>query len=480
MGDWLQKEAAAGALAEADPGILASDGYASLSSMMNMVTSLPMGYQGQRLCSSPKRDFDDKEALVSEHKLKEKGNFRQSSAIFNVVNSITGSGIIDFSLILLIKGGVLSGTHSYQALVHKTFGFPGYLLLSLLQFLYPFIAMISYNIITGDTLSKVFQRIPGVDPGNFFIGRHFIIGLSTVAFSLPLSLFRDIAKLGKASLISAVLTAMILIFVIIRAFTLGPYITRTEDAWVFAKPNTVQAVGVMSFAFICHHNSFLIYGSLEEPTVVKWSRVIHISVVISIFISVLFATSGYLTFTGHTQGDLFENYCRNDSLINFGRFCYGITVILTYPIECFVTREVIANVFFGGNLSKISHVIVTTVIITMATLVSLMVDCLGIVLEFNGVLCAAPLIFIIPSACYLKLSEERWIHPDKIMSSVMLLNGVVVMVVGFVMTILYPQDCSHGQEMAYCSFTNASFFNISFSSLDPTIQSSVLNISTFQ
>ncbi|XP_044539478.1 putative sodium-coupled neutral amino acid transporter 11, partial [Gracilinanus agilis] len=115
--------------------------------------------------------------------------------------------------------------------------------------------------------------------------------------------------------------------------------TRTEDAWVFAKPNAIQAVGVMSFAFICHHNSFLIYGSLEEPTVVKWSRVIHISVVISIFISVLFATSGYLTFTGHTQGDLFENYCRNDGLVNFGRFCYGITVILTYPIECFVTRE---------------------------------------------------------------------------------------------------------------------------------------------
>ncbi|XP_044525040.1 putative sodium-coupled neutral amino acid transporter 11 [Gracilinanus agilis] len=393
MGDWLQKEAAAGALAEADLGIQASDQYASLSSIMNLVTSLPMGYQGQRLCSSPKRDFDDKEALVSEHKLKEKGNFRQSSAIFNVVNSIIGSGLIglpysmkqaglplgilllfwvsyvtDFSLILLIKGGALSGTDSYQSLVHKTFGFPGYLLLSFLQFLYPFIAMISYNIITGDTLGKVFQRIPGVDPGNFFIGRHFIIGLSTVAFSLPLSLFRDIAKLGKASLISAVLTAMILTFVIIRAFTLGPYISR----------------------------------------------------------------------------------------------------------------NVIANVFFSGNLSKISHVIVTTVIITMATLVSLMVDCLGIVLEFNGVLCAAPLIFIIPSACYLKLSEERWIHPDKIMSGVMLFNGVVVMVVGFVMTILYPQDCSHGQEMAYCSSTNASFFNISFSSLEPTIQSSVLNISTFQ
>lgn len=45
----------------------------------------------------------------------------------------------DFSLVLLIKGGALSGTDTYQSLVNKTFGFPGYLLLSVLQFLYPFI-----------------------------------------------------------------------------------------------------------------------------------------------------------------------------------------------------------------------------------------------------------------------------------------------------------------------------------------------------
>nr|XP_020846511.1 putative sodium-coupled neutral amino acid transporter 11 isoform X3 [Phascolarctos cinereus] len=424
---------------------------------MNLVTSEPMGYQGQRPCSNLKRDPDDKESLVSEHKQKEKGHCRQFSAIFNVVNSIIGSGIIGLPYSMQQAGLPL-----------------GILLLLWVSYV---TAMISYNIITGDTLGKVFQRIPGVDPGNFFIGRHFIIGLSTVAFSLPLSLYRDIAKLGKASLISAALTAMILIFVIVRVFTLGPFISRTEDAWVFAKPSAIQAVGIMSFTFICHHNSFLVYGSLEEPTVAKWSQVIHASVMISAFISVLFATSGYLTFTGHTQGDLFENYCRNDDLVNFGRFCYGITVILTYPIECFVTREVIANVFFGGNLSKISHVLVTAVIITMATLVSLMVDCLGIVLEFNGVLCATPLIFVIPSACYLKLSEERWIHPDKIMASVLLLNGVVVMVVGFVMAVRHPQDCSHGQEIVYCFPTNVSFFNMS-SFLEPITQTPVLNIST--
>lgn len=45
----------------------------------------------------------------------------------------------DYSIILLIKGGNLAGTNSYQALVQSTFGFPGFLVLSVLQFLYPFI-----------------------------------------------------------------------------------------------------------------------------------------------------------------------------------------------------------------------------------------------------------------------------------------------------------------------------------------------------
>ncbi|XP_036900458.1 putative sodium-coupled neutral amino acid transporter 11 isoform X1 [Sturnira hondurensis] len=461
-----------------------------------------MGYQGQQPVIPPQSDLDDKE-LISEHKHKGK-TCRQAAAVFNVVNSIIGSGIIglpysmkqagfplgilllfwvsyvtDFSLVLLIKGGALSGTDTYQSLVNKTFGFPGYLLLSLLQFLYPFIAMISYNIITGDTLSKIFQRIPGVDPENLLVGRHFIIVFSTVVFTLPLSLYRDIARLGKISLISTVLTTLILGIVTARVISLGPYIPKSEDAWVFAKPSAIQALGVMSFAFICHHNCFLVYGSLEEATVAKWSRIIHLSTLVSVFICILFATCGYLTFTGFTQGDLFENYCRSDDLVTFGRFCYGATVVLTYPIECFVTREVVANVFFGGNLSPVFHIIVTVVIITTATLVSLLIDCLGIVLELNGVLCAAPLIFIIPSACYLKLSEEPRTHSDKIMSCVMLPIGAVVMVVGFVMAVTNPQDCTHGQEMFYCFPDNFSLTNISVSHGQLTTQLSIVNTSLF-
>ncbi|GCB76191.1 hypothetical protein scyTo_0016528 [Scyliorhinus torazame] len=131
-------------------------------------------------------DADDKKSLVFNEKATEgqKGNL--SSASCNFINSIIGSGIIglpysmrqagfplgmlllflvayitDYSVILLIKGGNLSGTNTYQSLMNKAFGMAGYMILSFLQFLYPFIAMVSCNIISGDTLTKVFQRIPG-------------------------------------------------------------------------------------------------------------------------------------------------------------------------------------------------------------------------------------------------------------------------------------------------------------------------------
>ncbi|XP_051938751.1 putative sodium-coupled neutral amino acid transporter 11 isoform X2 [Hippocampus zosterae] len=316
--------------------------------------------------------------------------------------------------------------------------------------------MISYNITTGDTLTKIFQRISGVGPDHIMADRHFVIIMSTVLCTLPLSLYRNIERLGKVSFLSMILTVIILIIVIIRAATLGPQIPTTAEAWLFAKWNAIQAVGVMSFAFICHHNSFLIYGSLEQPTLTNWIRVTHISVGSALIISAAFALASYVTFTGYTQGDIFENYCRNDNLATFGRFCFALSIITTFPLECFVTREVISNSICGRELSKVEHISITVIIVAACTALSLPYDCLGIVLELNGALSATPLIFIIPSACFLKLSPGRWYHSENLMPAFLIVLGVFVMITGLTMMGLNPQDCSHGAEMFYCNNANIS------------------------
>lgn len=40
-------------------------------------------------------------------------------------------------------------------------------------------------------------------------------------------------------------------------------------------------------------------------------------------------------------GDLLENYCWYDDLMNVSRVAFSISILLTFPIECFVAREVI-------------------------------------------------------------------------------------------------------------------------------------------
>lgn len=50
------------------------------------------------------------------------------------------------------------------------------------------------------------------------------------------------------------------------------------------------------------------------------------------------------------SGDLLNNYCWEDDLMNASRLLFTFTVLLTYPIECFVCREVVENVM--GSLSE--------------------------------------------------------------------------------------------------------------------------------
>lgn len=74
----------------------------------------------------------------------------------------------------------------------------------------------------------------------------------------------------------------------------------------------------------------------------------------------------------------------------------------------------------------------------------------------QGVLSAIPLMFIFPAACFLKLSDGRWFRGENLISSIILAAGVCVMIIGLIMMVLFPQDCSHGAEMFYCTVSNTS------------------------
>jgi sodium-coupled neutral amino acid transporter 11 len=66
--------------------------------------------------------------------------------------------------------------------------------------------MIAFSIILGDTIPHVLQAIiPTSNPViDFFTGRTFIVIVLTMGVSYPLSLYREIEKLSKASALALI------------------------------------------------------------------------------------------------------------------------------------------------------------------------------------------------------------------------------------------------------------------------------------
>lgn len=165
----------------------------------------------------------------------------------------------------------------------------------------------------GDTIPHVFRSI---FPKLYTIpvlwlltNRQFIIALCTMCISYPLSLYRDIHKLSRASGLALIGMLIIVTSVLIE----GPHVTPelkgdSTKRFTFIGPGVFQAIGVISFAFVCHHNSLLIYGSLRTPTLDRFAKVTHISTFISLVACCTLAISAYVVFTDKTQGNILNSF----------------------------------------------------------------------------------------------------------------------------------------------------------------------------
>ena len=63
---------------------------------------------------------------------------RQCGFILGLISFLVVAGMMDLSLRLLIKAGENSGATSYQDLMSKSLGKTGFVLVSVMQFAYPF------------------------------------------------------------------------------------------------------------------------------------------------------------------------------------------------------------------------------------------------------------------------------------------------------------------------------------------------------
>src|ERR1700712_4267878 len=135
-----------------------------------------------------------------------------------------------------------------------------------------------------------------------------------------------------------------MIIIIVTVVTQGPLQPADQRGQLkgslIINDGVFQAIGVISFAFVCHHNSLLIYGSLKKPTLDRFAAVTHYSTAISCAACLLLGLAGFLSFGDKTQGNVLNNFPADSIVVNIARLCFGLNMLTTLPLECFVAREV--------------------------------------------------------------------------------------------------------------------------------------------
>lgn len=80
----------------------------------------------------------------------------------------------------------------------------------------------------------------------------------------PQSLTRTIALVSMVIIIVSVLFRSVAVDQSLRG--------SSSDMFSIVKPGVFQAIGVISFAYACHHNSNYIYKSINIPTLDRYVR----------------------------------------------------------------------------------------------------------------------------------------------------------------------------------------------------------------
>ncbi|KAL7371358.1 hypothetical protein ABVT39_025445 [Epinephelus coioides] len=416
------------------------------------------------------------------------GNASFGMSVFNLGNAIMGSGILGLSyamantgialfVILLVAVAIFSlysvhlllktanegGALVYEQLGYKAFGMPGKLAASCSITMQNIGAMSSYLYIVKYELPIVIQSFMGNSNGEWYTNGDYLVLLVTLVIILPLSLLRNLGYLGYTSGLSLLCMVFFLIVVIIKKFqipcplpedvnalnetikvlntTLSHLNTTavdySEDActpkyFVF-NSQTVYAVPILTFAFVCHPAILPMYEELKDRSRQKMQGVANVSFLAMFIMYLLAALFGYLTFNVHVEPELLHTYSKiykADVILLIVRLAVLTAVTLTVPVVLFPIRTSVNQLLCASkDFSWIRHTIITVVLLAGTNALVIFVPTIRDIFGFIGASAAAMLIFILPSAFYIKLvKKESMKSMQKIGATAFLLLGFLVMI----------------------------------------------------
>uniref|UniRef100_A0A8C8M9N9 Sodium-coupled neutral amino acid symporter 2 n=1 Tax=Oncorhynchus tshawytscha TaxID=74940 RepID=A0A8C8M9N9_ONCTS len=369
-----------------------------------------------------------------------------------------------YSVHLLLKTANEGGSLVYEQLGYKAFGMPGKLAASISITMQNIGAMSSYLYIVKYELPIVIQAFVGATNGEWYANGDYLVILVSVVIILPLSLLRNLGK-TQYRVWHFTLCVCVCTRVIYKKFQIPcPYVPNmdvilnetvskvlnntmgflnttagvynedvcTPKYFVF-NSQTVYAVPILTFAFVCHPAVLPMYEELKDRSRRKMQGVANVSFLAMFIMYLLAALFGYLTFNVHVESELLHTYSKvykSDVILLIVRLAVLTAVTLTVPVVLFPIRTSVNQLLCASKeFSWIRHTIITMVLLASTNCLVIFVPSIRDIFGFIGASAAAMLIFILPSAFYIKLvKKEPMKSVQKIGASIFLCSGFFVMI----------------------------------------------------
>lgn len=292
-----------------------------------------------------------------------KGESSVAGATANLVNCVVGAGIIGLpaavnqcgffmggiclgavayllcrSAIYLVECGEKLDKHNFESMAEHLFGPIGYYVTTASMATFAYGGMTAYMVILGDTLPPVFSLFVEDET---YSSRAFLVLMSATFLMLPICMLKSLSDMVWASTLSVLADAALICIILAE----GPQeadrqgIELKADHISFIQPGIFAGIGTMSFAFVMHHNSFIIYKSLKNPTLRNWTRVTQYSAFIALVFALTLGLGGYLIFNTEIEGDVLNNFESTGPAVTIGKVLLALCMLLTYPVECFIARH---------------------------------------------------------------------------------------------------------------------------------------------
>ncbi|MCJ1307916.1 neutral amino acid transporter [Agyrium rufum] len=310
-------------------------------------------------------------------------------------------------------GGVLYGRHMRNLILSS-------IVLSQMGFVAAYIVFVSENL-QAFTLA--------VSNCATHIGVKFFILFQLVVF-LPLSLIRDINKLGITALIADFFILLGLVYLYYYDIITLVANNGVSDIHQFNPRDWTLFIGTAIFTFEGIGLIIPIQEAMKKPT--KFPKVLAF---VMVLITVIFMSMGALSYAAYgssTQTVIILNLPQDDRFVNSVQFLYALAILLSTPLQLFPAIRILENEFFrrSGKFNKSvkwkKNVFRFGLVLACAAIAWAGAGDLDKFVSLIGSFACIPLVYIYPPLLHYKaVATKTW---QRVVDLLMCVFGFVVMV----------------------------------------------------